>query len=159
MKLAKYTKEYKELKYQYERLSRKYPNMVEPAQGPRRGVRPNDNHFIKLIGKIREEHAAYLRKEKKAEYNEKGKDVRHQLRNKISAAENRLIAKLTDLRKTVQLMQKRDKVPQLAQILDSRVKKQELTLLKKDMMADGGRQDSTSGLSTEDVLMNFFDFS
>ena len=72
--------------------------MVELAQGPRRGVRPKDNNFMALLGKIRTEFMAYKLKKKKDEFNEKGKDVRHQLRNKISAAENRLLAKLTDKR-------------------------------------------------------------
>ena len=130
-----------------------------PAQGQKRGKKPKENNFLALIEKIRAEHAAYKLKKKKAEINEKGKDKRHQLRNKISAAENRLINKLTDLRLRVELMKFKEKALQLAQILDSSVKKQDLTLLKKAVMNSAGKQDSTSGLSIEDVVKCHFNFS
>ena len=112
-----------------------------------------------MIEKIRAEHAAYKLKEKKTEFNEKGKDKRHQLRNKISAAENRLIVKLTDLRLRVELMKFKEKALQLAQILDSSVKKQDLSLLKEAVMNRAGKHDSTSGLSIEDVVKCHFNFS
>ena len=157
VKLANYELEYVKLKFEEERLSKKYPNLVEPAQGPRRGVRPKDNNFMELLVKIHSEYAAYKTKKKKAEFSDNGKDVRHQLRNKISAAENRLLAKLTDLRKNVQLMQHREKESQLAELLDSSVRRQELANLRKALMASLGQQ-YTSDLSTEAVLRRFFEY-